>query len=424
MEDFESLLRPCLGAVERCVKFRIDSPQDAEDLLQETYLTAFLKLDTLKDPAQFKPWLLQIARNKCRDYYRRRQPESHVPLESVENYLTASRYGPLEAVRETLDTLSQKDQQLLKMTYYEKLSQQEIAQRLHIPLGTVKSRMYTAKRSFQSAYPYPPHLKGDFTMKKLPEYMPTYTITPSEQAPFSVKWEELQGWMIVPKLGETLSWGLYEGATGKRTEYTDMKVVGKAQVHGISGVEIHATQYDAENYYRTGSDKHIKRQFVAQLTDTHCRFLAESHVENGVRKCYTFLDGDPFLNNWGFGPDNCGNPTNLAPQGFLTRTGDVITGQQPDGLLDIVGRYTLELGGKCYDTICVMDIECFNDAVASETYLDQNGRTILWRRFNRNDWAYDHFGKLWSELLPDNQRLTISGRTYVHWYDCITDYIL
>jgi hypothetical protein len=71
-----------------------------------------------------------------------------------------------------------------------------------------------------------------------------------------------------------------------------------------------------------------------------------------------------------------------------------------------------------------MDVDCFNDAVASETYLDQNGRTILWRRFNRNDWAYDHFGKLWSELLPDNQRLTINGRTYVHWYDCITDYIL
>ena len=72
-----------------------------------------------------------------------------------------------------------------------------------------------------------------------------------------------------------------------------------------------------------------------------------------------------------------------------------------------------------------MDIECYNDAVASEQYVDQNGRTVLWRRFNRDDWAIDRFGgKPWSEKFPDNERLTINGETYVHWYDCISDYIL
>ena len=35
----------------------------------------------------------------------------------------------------------------------------------------------------------------------------------------------------------------------------------------------------------------------------------------------------------------------------------------------------------------------------------------------------DRYGKPWTELLPDSERLTINGRTYVHWYDCITDYI-
>lgn len=72
-----------------------------------------------------------------------------------------------------------------------------------------------------------------------------------------------------------------------------------------------------------------------------------------------------------------------------------------------------------------MDVNCFNDAVASEQFIDQNGRTVLWRRFNRDDWAIDHFGgKLWSEKLPDNERLIINGETYVHWYDCMTDYVL
>ena len=78
-----------------------------------------------------------------------------------------------------------------------------------------------------------------------------------------------------------------------------------------------------------------------------------------------------------------------------------------------------------YRLPCVMDIECFNDAIASEQFVDQNGRTILWRRFNRDDWAIDRFGgKPWSEKLPENERITINGQTYVHWYDCISDYIL
>ena len=76
------------------------------------------------------------------------------------------------------------------------------------------------------------------------------------------------------------------------------------------------------------------------------------------------------------------------------------------------------------DTVCVMDIQCFNDGIASEQYLDKHGRTILWRRFNKNDWAYKRYGKLWTETLPQNEKLIINGETYVHWYDCITDYII
>ena len=34
------------------------------------------------------------------------------------------------------------------------------------------------------------------------------------------------------------------------------------------------------------------------------------------------------------------------------------------------------------------------------------------------------YGRPWSELLPGNERITINGATFVHWYDCITDHIL
>ena len=89
-----------------------------------------------------------------------------------------------------------------------------------------------------------------------------------------------------------------------------------------------------------------------------------------------------------------------------------------------IGRYTITIGGKSYDTVCVMDIETYNCGIVSEQFLDQNGKTILWRRFNRDDWAIDRYKKKWSEQLPDNEQLIINGITYVHWYDCITEYIL
>ena len=78
-----------------------------------------------------------------------------------------------------------------------------------------------------------------------------------------------------------------------------------------------------------------------------------------------------------------------------------------------------------YDTVRLVDIQyADNGAMLAEYYLDAAGRTILWRRFNRDDWALPRYGRPWSEQLPDNARLTINGDTYVHWYDCITDYIL
>ena len=261
-------------------------------------------------------------------------------------------------------------------------------------------------------------------MTKLPKTMPAYRIEKLDAEPFGVRWEELQGWLLVPKTGEKLNWALYDFPAGTRNEYTHMEVLGKAEIHGIEGVEIVATQYETQDYFRTGAVDKMERRFVAQLTDTHCRYLAESHVEDGVRKCYTFLD-EHFMDNWGFGPDNCGNEVNLKQKGLLKREGNDITGTTPREVVDVVGRYAVTINGKTYDTICVVDIQCFNDGVASEQYLDRNGRTVLWRRFNRDDWAMDRFGgKLWSEKLPDNERLTINGMTYVHWYDCISDYIL
>ena len=429
MDEFEKMLSDVSSGVERFVRYRLPSQSDADDVLQEVYLSAYRNFPNLKNKDAFKPWIISIARNKCNDYFRAKAAQMEISIEELsQQELSAGRLGVsvVHTVRETLDRLGDKDKQILYLYFWKELPQTEIAKLLDIPVGTVKSRLHTAKQHFKNKYPYQTQKpKGDTTMQKLPEYIPDYTIERLNAEPFSVRWEELQGWLIVPRVGQKLTWGMYDFPERKRTEYTEMEVIGKAEVHGIEGVEVVAMQFDPADYYRTGALDRVERRFVAQLTDTHSRYLAETHMEDGVRKCYTFLDDEAFLNNWGFGEDNCGNEVDLHPKGLLHREGNCVTGAIPREVVDVVGRYRVTIAGKSYDTVCVMDIECFNDAVASEQYVDQNGRTVLWRRFNRDDWAIDRFGgKPWSEKLPDNERLTINGETYVHWYDCITDYIL
>ncbi len=428
MTEFEILLNECKNAVERFVWFKMSSKADADDILQETYLTAFQKFDTLADKSPFKAWIISIARNKCNDYYRRKAKSVDVSIDELtEQPLTASRYGYVEQhdVYDTLESLSENDKQIIDLFYIQGYNQGEIAQRLNIPVGTVKSRLYTARNNFKRLYlPDTTYRKVDENMKKLPEIMPEYTIAKLDKETFSVKWEELMGWFIVPKLGEKLNWAIYDFPKRNRTEYDEMQVIGKAEIHGIEGVEITVKQYAPMDCNKTDNDKIAERTFIAQLTDMHCRFLAESHISGGVKKCYTFLDGDEFIPNWGFGENNCGNEVNLFVKGDIIRNSSEITAADKPFLIDIVGRYEVKIGGKLYDTICVMDIETYDGGVVSEQYLDKNGRTILWRRFNRNDWAKDRYKKNWTEILPDNERITVNGEVYVHWYDCITDYII
>lgn len=417
MTEFERLIKENLIYVERFVKFKISDMNDAEDILQDTLLSAFKNFEQLKNKQAFKSWVIGIARNKCAGYYREKSKNHEISVDNLEE--TDFFYSPFGYVEnsfteEIFASLGEKDRQILDLSYFKELSQNEIAEILSIPVGTVKSRLYTAKQNFKEKYEL---RKVDEVMKKLPKILPEYAITRSEKPPFEVRCEELKGLSIIPREGERTLWGIYNSENRKCEEYTETKVSGKAAVHGIEGVEITSTQHDLTQNTSRRTD------FVAQLTDTHCRYLSATHYDKDIKKQFTFLD-DIFMKNWGFGEDNCGNEILLNVKKLITRHENTIDTESKKETDDIVGRYTVEIGGKTYDTVCIMNIGHFGGTIAIEQYLDKNGRTILWRRFNKNDWAYKRYGKTWEEMLPDNEKLTINGETFVLWYDCITDYIL
>lgn len=397
-------------------------------MLQDVLSAAVSSFSSLLDEERFLPWLVGIARNKCADYLRRKYRRREIPLAAAERIAVlpprfSAGYDSL--VLDTLDKLSPQDQEILRMAYWRRFPQQEISARLGIPLGTVKSRLHHAREHFRALFPL--KQKGDQHMPTImPKRLPDYTIIPSELPPFECRWEELMGWFIVPKLGEKLSWAMYDFPDRIRTEADELTVSGRAMVHGIEGVEIQVRTFDPMENNQTGDDdRYVQRSFVAQLTDTHCRILSETHEQGGMKYVWTFLDGDEFLQNWGFGENNCGNETLLRPKEIITRKGNMLTARpEVNEAMDVVGRYTVTINGKTYDTVCVIMHEAYMGGMVSEQFIDANGRTVLWRRFNANDWRIDHYGKTWDEILPGSEQLVINGKKYVHWYDCITSYIL
>ena len=421
MREFEKLLQDNLLPLQRYVKFKIRNQYDAEDIVQDVCYTATIKFETLKSPTAFKAWLIGIANHKCKDYYRNKAKDMNISLDSLsESTLCTGRFGITEqsAVRDTLDSLGDKEKQILYLYFFKSLSQEDIAKQLDIPIGTVKSRLHYAKEKFKRHYPFKETSKGEINMKKLPEYLPEYKIQKSELAPFMVVHEELPGMFVIPRLGQKVLFGMYDMPSRNQNGVYELSVTGKVTLHGVEGVYIQKKYYENTPVEET--------TVFAQLTDSHCRYLGGvSTDKNGVQKIITFLDSE-FNDYYGIGEDNCGFPTHRKEEGIIKQTEKGLALPSGDDVSDIVGRFTISINGISYDTVRLIDFQACgnNEGMLCEHYLDKNGRAILWRRFNKNNWAHKRYGKLWTEMLPENEKLIVNGEIYVHWYDCITDYIL
>ena len=120
----------------------------AEEVRQQVLLEIW-KRGPNYDPARSSPltWVLLIARSRAADERRRRRPEPVDPSTVAENQ--GSTGDGFEALLERwrlaalLDRLSEEEARMLRLRFYEGLSQTEIATRTGVPLGTVKRRMVT-----------------------------------------------------------------------------------------------------------------------------------------------------------------------------------------------------------------------------------------------------------------------------------------
>jgi RNA polymerase sigma-70 factor (ECF subfamily) len=119
---------------------------DAEDLTQETFCKAQMRLHQLRDPGRVRPWLFAILRN-CYLRKRRDEPEEkHLPMEAADTQVNADDEAPdAEELQRALNRLPEAYRTPLILFYFESFSYREIADQMGVPIGTVMSRLSRAK---------------------------------------------------------------------------------------------------------------------------------------------------------------------------------------------------------------------------------------------------------------------------------------
>ena len=149
---FEYLFNRYRDAIRRLLVQRLGPASDVDDLLQETFIKVYINLHRYSPAYTFGQWVYTIARNTFIDFVRRRQEDLPIderfrapaslaptPEESVINLQQRSQ------IESYLDRLAPRYRQLIVLRFFDELSYEEIAAKLTVPLGTVKTQILRAR---------------------------------------------------------------------------------------------------------------------------------------------------------------------------------------------------------------------------------------------------------------------------------------
>jgi len=141
---------------------KVSNPEEAEEIFQETLVSASECLGLYSGRASFFTWLCGIAKHEIADFYRKKKIKTILfsRLPWLENLATEA-LGPepillqeevIRKVKETLKALSEGYQQVLRLKYYQGFSVKEIARQLNETVKAIESRLTRARKAFAKAF--------------------------------------------------------------------------------------------------------------------------------------------------------------------------------------------------------------------------------------------------------------------------------
>jgi len=148
---FEDLLLPLMGDAYNLARWLMRNQEDAEDMVQESYLRAFRFFSSFHEEKNIRAWFLRIVRNTCYNGLSTRNvKQNQVPLDSETNEIadtsplppaSLAKKATAEAVREAIAALPVDFREVVVLRELEGLSYKEISKVSGVPIGTVMSRL-------------------------------------------------------------------------------------------------------------------------------------------------------------------------------------------------------------------------------------------------------------------------------------------
>jgi RNA polymerase sigma factor (sigma-70 family) len=158
--DLERLVHQHGRRLRNFIRRRVANAADVEDLMQDTYLETLRCLDRFEGAARPETWMFGIALNLVRNHYKR---AAHRPLLEDEIFIDEREremaQDPLDIVEQqqvlgrlskAVDRLPPASMRVLTLVIDEHLTYEQAADRLHIPVGTVRSRLSRARAILKS----------------------------------------------------------------------------------------------------------------------------------------------------------------------------------------------------------------------------------------------------------------------------------
>ena len=149
-EAFDDLIARWHGPLWQYIRRMSGRDDEAQDILQDVWLRVIRGIARVRDGSRLRGWLFGITRRVLMDRLRRQYampPASDVSTDDLAAEPEPSdREQSLEAIDAAIETLPLIEREILTLFYLRDLSLAEIADALYIPIGTVKSRLFRARR--------------------------------------------------------------------------------------------------------------------------------------------------------------------------------------------------------------------------------------------------------------------------------------
>jgi|GEM_PF-494977 len=442
-EAFAALVDRYAAALSSIAFLRVRNTEDARDIVQQAFFTAYCSLPDLADPARFGAWIkgitLNLARKMLDERTRRQRFMERLPA-MAPGPDPAEELADKQATRElmrALDGLDEPRREVVVLHYLQGMTVDAVARLISRPAGSLKRMLAEARGELRQEliemareefreYQLTEEQRQRLTkIATFPRTEPNISIVPVHDEAAEVRSLATHGSFVELRVGAEACYADYDHPGGKLTHISHARVDGPLDVQGKP-----ALREDGLFFDQHGRIDGTCRPYFHLEGDTYL-YCAKQWCEGHPPKGMPLLTPDH--------PD--WKEPQPEPASFLIVPG---SREEPDGdhggfIVDST-LYRVKIGRRAFTCVrctgggALWQVEWSDSPVtfcATEEFFLEDGRLLLWRRYN---------GLKWSEQNPGRDRdapgtyerlaeagmpsLDIFGHTYYLWYDQIPDYAI